>query len=98
MLARKALRIREGIKGHNHPSTVVIMSTLFNILKIKRGNCDEERKDLLQQALAIYTKATDGDDSEYVRSANKKLAEFYCDLASALPPGDDKRIEQGQIA
>jgi tetratricopeptide (TPR) repeat protein len=88
MLARKSLRIKEGIHGVNHSLTCTVKITLSNILQRKTGG-NEERKSLLEQTLASFVKS-EGDDGEFVARVNSGLACLHCDIADDLLPGNTR--------
>jgi hypothetical protein len=96
MLARKSLRIKEVILGHDNYMTCLIKITLTNVLQV-RGDHYDESKALLEECLAINLKRYGGDDDGHVASMNEGLANLHREISDSLPPGD-ARTEQFRIA
>jgi AcrR family transcriptional regulator len=88
VLSRKAKRIMERIHGPNHYVDVNIKLNLSNILQLQ-GNHNDEVKHLLEQCLAtnISRFGVNGRDTRVV---NDRLHTFYYNIASELPPGNER--------
>jgi tetratricopeptide (TPR) repeat protein len=95
MLCRKSLRIKEKICGTNDTATINSRITLSNILQVN-GTHDDERKDLLEQCLAINIRRN-GSNDRTTGIVNAGLANLHKEFASKLPAGNAK-TEQLRIS
>jgi hypothetical protein len=96
-LLRKSLCFRMKSIGSNDFKAINALNSLSDILKLKKGDHNNERRDLCVRALSITINEF-GIDAIQVAAQSYMLIELHSDIADEFPLGSEERIKELHIA